>query len=114
MRYKKKRNYKNDRTYSAEFREKAIRLALHSPSLEIVAKELGIPKQTLYTWVVKFKKGHNVQPSKGTDKPTLETLQSNIVSLMEENRQLNKMNATLLEEKAILKKAAAYFAKDLK
>lgn len=114
MRYKKKRNYKNDRTYSAEFREKAIQLALHSPSLEIVAKELGIPKQTLYTWVVKFKKGHSIKHYKETGQPTLETLQSNIVSLMEENRRLNKINATLLEEKAILKKAAAYFAKDLK
>ena len=51
MRYKKKRNYKNDRVYSAEFREKAIQLALHSPSLEMVAKEIGIPEQSVGHWL---------------------------------------------------------------
>lgn len=46
--------------------------------------------------------------------PTLESLQSNVVCLMEENRLLNKTIAVLAEEKAILKKAAAYFARELK
>ncbi len=112
MRYKKRQ--KNDRIYLAEFRESAIQLAMRSPSLEMVAKELGIPKQTLYTWVSKFKKGHAIKHTGENGQPALEALQSNLASLMEENRQLNKTVATLLEEKAILKKAAAYFARELK
>ncbi|MBP6103505.1 MAG: transposase [Gammaproteobacteria bacterium] len=98
---------KKGRSYSADFKDSAIQLALRSPSLEVVAKELGIPKPTLYTWVTKFRKG-SFQPkrSEGTAHPTLEKLQSNVVCLMDENRKLNKTIATLLEEKAILKKAA--------
>ena len=81
----------------------------------MAAKELGIPRPTLYTWVHKFKKG-SLNPSSGigSAEPSLEKLQSNVVSLMDENRKLNKTIATLLEEKAILKKAASYFARELK
>ena len=109
-----KRNQKKDRVYSADFKESAIQLALRSPSIEVVAKELGIPKPTLYTWVINFKKGQAPKRKAESGQPTLESLQSNVVSLMEENRKLNKTIAALLEEKSILKKAAAYFARELK
>lgn len=114
MRPKTKRDHKKDRVYSAGFKENAIQLALRSPSIEVAAKELGIPKQTLYTWIINFKKGKLPKRKAEVDQPKMESLQSNVVSLMEENRQLNKTVAILLEEKAILKKAAAYFAKELK
>jgi transposase len=111
---KSKRNYKEARVYSADFKENAIQLALRSPSIEVVAKELGIPKPTLYTWINNFKKRQSRKQKAESTQPKLESLQSNVVNLMEENRRLNKTIAALLEEKAILKKAAAYFAKDLK
>lgn len=114
MRPKNKRNHKKDRAYSADFKESAIQLALRSPSIEVVATELGIPKPTLYTWVNNFKKGQVPKRKTESGQPTLESLQSNVVCLMEENRQLNKTIAALTEEKAILKKAAAYFARELK
>lgn len=114
MHHKKKRNHKNDRVYPSEFKERAIQLALRSPSLDIVARELGIPKGTLYTWVSKVKKGHAIKRKPQTGQPELEAVQANVVSLMEENRRLNKTIATLLEKEAILKKAAAYFAQELK
>ena len=114
MRPKSKKNHKKDRAYSADFKENAIQLALRSPSIEVVARELGIPKPTLYTWVINFKKGQVPMRQAKPGQPTLESLQSNVVCLMEENRQLNKTIAVLAEEKAILKKAAAYFARELK
>ena len=105
---------KQDRSYSADFKASAVQLALRSPSLDVVAKELGIPKPTLYTWVHHFKKG-SLQPKPSlSTQPTLEKLQANVVCLMDENRKLNKTIATLMEEKAILKKAASYFARELK
>jgi len=114
MRPKRKRDHKKDRVYSADFKENAIQLALRSPSIEVVARELGIPKPTLYTWVINFKKGQLPKRKSESDQPKMESLQSNVVSLMEENRRLNKTIAVLVEEKAILKKAAAYFARELK
>lgn len=114
MRPKSKRDHKKDRVYSADFKENATQLALRSPSIEVAARELGIPKQTLYSWIIKFKKGQLPKCKPELDRPKMESLQSNVVSLMEENRRLNKTVAVLLEEKAILKKAAAYFAKELK
>jgi transposase len=114
MRLNRKRGHKKDRVYSADFKENAIQLALRSPSIEVSARELGIPKQTLYTWVINFKKGQFPKRKSELDQPKMESLQSNVVYLMEENRRLNKTVSVLLEEKAILKKAAAYFAKELK
>jgi transposase-like protein len=37
------------RSYTAEFKNSAVELALRSSNIETVAKELGIPKPTLYT-----------------------------------------------------------------
>ena len=106
MRSKNKRNYKEARVYSADLKENAIQLALRSSSIEVTAKELGIPKTTLYTWIANFKKGRRSKQKVASTQPNLESLQSNVVNLMEENRRLNKTIAALLEEKAILKKAA--------
>jgi transposase len=63
-----------------------------------VAKRLGIPENVLYTWVSKFKKA---------DEPLsndLKVLQAEMVKLKAELRRTT-------EERDILKKAAAYFAK---
>jgi len=114
MRQKKKRNHKQDRAYTTDFKNKAIQLALRASSLDVLAKELDIPKPTLYTWVSNFKKGHVLTKKEESGAPTMDALQSNLVSLMDENRQLNKTITALLEEKSILKKAAAYFARELK
>ena len=63
-----------------------------------MAKRLGIPEDVLYTWVGKFKKA---------DEPVsndLKVLQAEMVELKAEHRRTT-------EERDILKKAAAHFAK---
>ena len=40
-------------TYSTEFKDSAVKLALESDqSFAQIARELGVKKSTLYTWVV--------------------------------------------------------------
>ena len=48
---------KQTRRYGTEFKQEAIKLAISSPSVSGVAKELGIPEATLHTWV------HNARAS---------------------------------------------------
>ena len=97
---------KKTRKYTPEFKQEAIHLALSSPSVLSAAKDLGMPEATLHTWVDKARKsGEVIHPS--AKQPV------NIGELIEENQQLKKRLARLEQEKAILKKAATYFAKEL-
>jgi len=97
---------KKTRKYTPEFKREAIHLALSSPSVLSAAKDLGMPEATLHTWVDKARKsGEVIHPS--AKQPV------NIGELIEENQHLKKRLARLEQEKAILKKAATYFAKEL-
>jgi transposase len=100
--------HKKTRSYTKEFKEEAIKLALKSKSIVEAANDLGIPSGTLHGWV-KYQSRNNIsQP---------QTMSANkkdkIDDLYKTNRELQKRIARLEEEKAILKKAAAYFAKEI-
>lgn len=99
---------KNNRHYSKEFKEEAVKLALSSVSVIAAAKELGIPDATLHTWVHKAKTQGDcsIENNGRVD-------HVNVGQLINENQALKKRLARLEQEKAILKKAATYFAKEL-
>lgn len=88
-----------------EFKKEAIRLALTSPQpIAKTARDLGIKEATLYSWVSSAKdKAAMITDEKGHS-----------THLLDELNQLRKENARLKEERDILKKAAAFFAKELK
>jgi transposase len=87
-------------TYTREFKENAIRLTLFGEkSRAAVARELGIPDWKLRDWVRTAEKG---MPQDGSGKSPLDELAA-----------LKKENKTLRSEVEILKKASAYFAKNL-
>lgn len=46
----------NQKTYDSEFKAQAVKLA-QEISGHKAAKELGIPKGTIYTWIKAFKEG---------------------------------------------------------
>lgn len=94
------------RSYTKEFKQESIRLALNSPSVVSVAHDIGIPAATLHSWIYKAKQRGEV-PSPASAEPV------NIGEVIKENQELKKRLARLEQEKAILKKAAAYFAKEL-
>ncbi len=96
------------RKYTAEFKKEAVKLALNSPSISATAQELGVPEPTLYYWVSKLKQVRSTGKASGGQAVT----QQDIATLLEENRRLAKENARLKQEKDILKKAAAYFARE--
>ena len=89
------------RRYSEEFRDEAVRLVLGSESsIPQTAKDLGISVWTLRGWMKRRRERAGVNTPR-----RVETLE-------EENRRLKRENAVLRQEREILKKAAAYFAKE--
>jgi transposase len=90
------------KTYTAEFRESAVKLATESEqSVAQVAKDLGVNENTLHTWISKYSKRTEVAKPARTDE-----------HLYDELKRLRREVAILTEEKTLLKKAAAYFAKE--
>ena len=89
--------------YTEEFRREAVRLVERDVSeLTQVARDLGVHPETLRSWWRRAqadREGAIVPPTR-------------VLSLEEENRRLRQENARLTEEREILKKAAAFFAKD--
>lgn len=91
---------KQVKSYPAEFKESAVKLAVESNRpLAQTARELGVCKDTLYGWVRQYH---------GTPQANQEAVSSE--HLYEELKRLRREVSTLKEERDILKKAAAYFA----
>ena len=97
MSKQKKQNH-----YTAAFKESAVKLAIESDQpISQTAEELGVNKNTLHTWISKY---HNPQRQKAG--------QVEEEHLYDELKRLRKDIKRLTEERDILKKAAAYFAKE--
>lgn len=87
--------------YPLEFKESSAKLAAESDkSISQTAKDLGINMTTLHGWVKKFYPNQSIN-----------TAEKN--NLHEENKQLRAENNRLKQERDILKKAAAYFAREM-
>ena len=88
--------------YTAEFKELAVKRVKSGQGIGVVAKDLGLIEQTLRNWVKAAKAGKLNSP--GAKKVTPEEM---------ELSRLRAENARLRMECEILKKATAYFAKDV-
>lgn len=91
--------------YSAEYKLEAVkRVESSGGPVSKVATELGINENTLHGWLKRYR-----------EKPTLPFPGSGNLSTEDERmRKLERENRELREENEILKKAAAYFAKNQK
>jgi transposase len=99
---------KRYQVFSKEFKQEAVRLLEEGrkPAADI-ARELGIRRNQLYKWKEQTDKhgttvfaGHGRRPNKCSDAEEIARLKSELAKVKEENE--------------ILKKAAAFFARELK
>ena len=92
--------------YSQEFRDSTVQLILNNnESVVKVSNDLDINTKTLYHWVRMYKKEHNIPNVNATSTTSSE-------SADEELKRLRRENKILKQERDILKKATAYFAKE--
>ena len=84
-------------SYSPEFKAEAVRLVRSSPDgVSKIARDLGVAGVTLRAWV-DAERPPAAEPLTGDERSEL--------------KQLRRENRQLREERDILKKAAAFFAK---
>ena len=89
-------------SYTLEFKELAVKRVKDGQSFSSVAKELGMNEQTLRNWVGAAARGALT----GSATKTVSAEQMELSRLRAENVRLRRENE-------IIKKAAAYFAKDV-
>ncbi len=86
--------------YPPEFRAEAVRLVRSSGRSQAeIARDLGISHNTLRAWTKQTRIDEGAEPGLTTEE-------------REELRRLRRENRLLREEREILKKAAAFFAKE--
>ena len=85
--------------YSPEFKEEAVRqITQRGYSVKEISERLGVSTHSLYKWVQESRSG------------TTDT--DNLAAIKLENQKLKSELRRTQEERDILKKAAAYFAKE--
>ena len=87
--------------YPAEFRDDVVRVARKREApLAQIAKDFGISDATLHNWLQRADIEEGIRPGVTEAQAA-------------ENRELRKRNRVLEQENEILRRAAAYFAKEM-
>jgi transposase len=87
--------------YTEEFKKDAvIKVTVRGHSVRDVSERLGVSTKSLYDWIKQYSKPEPVLQEEG--------------NLARENRRLKSELMRVTEERDILKKAVAYFAKESK
>jgi len=107
------------RKYEPGFCEQAVQLLERTDrTCKQVAESLGVPPATLRYWYDREMARRRGKPKAvvglAVPAPTAETAQQKLRRLERENAALRKENDDLKLDKEILKKAAAFFAKESK
>ena len=93
--------------YSKEFKDSTVQLIINNnESVVKVATDLDINPTTLYSWVTAYKKEHNL-PTRN-----INLKNTQVESESEELKRLRYELKITKQERDILKKATAYFAKE--
>ncbi len=100
--------------YTSDFRADAVKLCLRGDRpLTHVARDLGINHWTLREWYTKAKMTRPKPPKQVAETPPAgETDKETIARLERDLKKLQRENDSLRQDREILKKAAAFFAKE--
>lgn len=91
------------RKYTLEFKQEAVRLVTQEGmTFAQVGQDLGVNKSTIRDWCLRSQEGRLVGPAQAAKEESME----------DELARLRRENRILREEREILKKAAAFFAKE--
>jgi transposase len=101
-----KRELVGNRQYTDEFKVEAVRLG-ESLGITTAAKRLGIPDSSLWNWI-RLKRVGNFRAIEGGTEPVKRSL----AEVEAENVRLRRELASTKLDLEIVKKAAAYFAKE--
>jgi transposase len=94
---------KQKTNYPLEFRTSAVKLAIESDQpVAQIARDLGINDNTLCNWINEYSNSNKINQNN----------MFNNEGIFEENKRLKKELAIVKQEGDLLKKAAAYFAKE--
>lgn len=92
---------KPNKTYTSEFKESAVKLANEADQpVSQTARELDVNVNTLHTWISKYSKPVKAVTSRSDE------------HLYDELKRLKKELAKVTQERDLLKKATAYFARE--
>ena len=95
-----------NRRYTEEFKTEAVRLAL-SMGGNAAAKRLGIPQSTVTNWVRRSREGASASMASAAA-----AVKRPVSEVEAENARLRRELASAKLDLEIVKKAAAYFAKE--
>lgn len=99
-----------NKKYTQEFKDSTVQLALNSEEkTSTIAKDLDLNLKTLYLWISTYKKANNIstRTRKEFQEPTIKE------SLEDELKRVKRELVIAKQERDILKKATAYFAKEV-
>lgn len=98
-----------NRQYDNEFKVQAVKLAKEIGQAK-AARELGIPKNILYTWMKANRLG-NLDLGAGTQTPqSAMTLNEELIKLRAQFKEQDKEIRRLKKENEFLEEASAFFA----
>jgi len=101
---------RTQRSYTAEARQEAVELA-GIKGATAASQELGIPLDTLYTWISRAKNGNLPVPLIMPPETRKALTQADrIKELEQENRRLRTENIQIKREHQILEEATVFFA----
>ena len=94
-------------SYTPELKKKIIRLhEEEGRTYQSITAEYGVSKASISKWCREFSREYQIKAENSPDTP-------NEMELMKENRRLRKELEEARKENLFLKKAAAFFAKEI-